>query len=47
MMGELYQNNHHNTPNKRNFAHRWFELDTGFIIATLLQKFNIIQLNRK
>tara|TARA_B000000557_G_C20811383_1_gene460327 strand:+ start:3097 stop:3825 length:729 start_codon:yes stop_codon:yes gene_type:complete len=46
MMGELYQNNHHNSPNKRNFTHRWFELDTGFIIATLLQKLNIIQLKK-
>jgi len=46
MMGELYQNNHHKAPNNRNFAHRWFEIDLGFLLASLLQKFNIIQLNK-
>jgi stearoyl-CoA desaturase (delta-9 desaturase) len=46
MMGELYQNNHHKTPNNRNFAHRWFEIDLGYLFASLLQKLNVIQLNK-
>ena len=44
MMGELYQNNHHKNPQKRNFAYRSFELDTGYLFASLMQKLNIIQL---
>ncbi|MBF75570.1 acyl-CoA desaturase [Candidatus Poribacteria bacterium] len=43
MMGELYQNNHHQAPNQGNFAHRWFEMDLGYLIAFLLQKLHIIQ----
>ena len=43
MMGELYQNNHHQAPNQGNFAHRWFEMDLGHLIAFLLQKLHIIQ----
>ena len=46
MMGELYQNNHHKRPKNRNFAYRWFEIDLGFIFASLLQKLNVIQLNK-
>lgn len=46
MMGELYQNNHHKAPNKRNFAVRWFELDIGHLISAFLLKLNIIQLNK-
>ena len=46
MMGELYQNNHHKTPNNRNFAHRWFEIDLGCLLASLLQKLNVIQINK-
>jgi stearoyl-CoA desaturase (delta-9 desaturase) len=46
MMGELYQNNHHKTPNNRNFAHRWFEIDLGCLLASFLQKLNVIQLNK-
>tara|TARA_B100000945_G_scaffold313290_1_gene309146 strand:+ start:129 stop:851 length:723 start_codon:yes stop_codon:yes gene_type:complete len=43
MMGELYQNNHHKKPNNRNFAHRWFELDLGYIISFILIKLRIIK----
>ena len=42
MMGELYQNNHHKRPNNTNFAYKWFELDFGFIITSLLKKVRII-----
>ena len=46
MMGELYQNNHHKSPQKRNFAVRWFEIDLGHLFSDLLLKLNIIQLNK-
>jgi len=46
MMGELYQNNHHKEPTRSNFSHKWFEVDLGYLIALLLQKMNIIQLNK-
>ena len=47
MMGELYQNNHHKAPQKRNFAVRWFELDAGHFLSDLLLKLNLIQLNQE
>ena len=46
MMGELYQNNHHKKPNKTNFGYRWFEIDLGHIFASLLEKLNIIKINK-
>ena len=46
MMGELYQNNHHKSPQERNFAVRWFEIDLGHLFSALLVKFNIIELNK-
>ncbi len=45
MMGELYQNNHHKKPNHKNFAHKWFEIDIGYLFTLLLLKLKIIQLN--
>ena len=47
MLGELYQNNHHKMPLKRNFAYRWFEIDFGFFIAYILTKLKIINLKTK
>jgi len=44
MMGELYQNNHHKSPNKAKFSYRWFELDLGYLIIQLLNKLRIIRL---
>ena len=46
MMGELYQNNHHKAPQKRNFAIRWFELDIGHYFSDILLKLNLIQINK-
>ena len=46
MMGEFYQNNHDKTPNKMNFVHLWFEIDLGCLLASLLQKLNVIQINK-
>ena len=46
MMGELYQNNHHRYPKKGDFAHRWFEVDIGYMITIILLRFKIIQLSK-
>ena len=42
MMGDLYQNNHHKSPMKLNFAVRWFEIDFGYFTTMLLRKLKII-----
>ena len=46
MSGELYQNNHHKFPTKSNFAHRWFEVDFGYLSMLLLEKFKLIRIRR-
>ena len=43
MLGELYQNNHHSSPNDPKFSKKWYEVDFGFSIIKLLQKSRIIQ----
>ncbi len=42
MMGELYQNNHHNNSTKINFASKWYEIDLGFLIIMILKKIKIV-----
>ena len=44
MMGELYQNNHHKSPNKPKFSHRWFELDLGYLFIKALNTLKVIRL---
>jgi stearoyl-CoA desaturase (delta-9 desaturase) len=44
LMGELFQNNHHQAKNNANFARRWFEFDVTFLIMQLMHKLTIIQL---
>lgn len=44
LMGELFQNNHHHQKNNPNFARKWFEFDTTFLIMRLLNKAGIIRL---
>ena len=41
-LGELMQNNHHQFPNRRCFATRWFEVDLGYLFICLLEKLRII-----
>ncbi len=43
MLGELYQNNHHSSPNDPKFSKKWYEVDFGFSIIKLLQKSRIIR----
>jgi stearoyl-CoA desaturase (delta-9 desaturase) len=46
MMGELFQNNHHKSPNDANFAKKWFELDPTWYIIRLLQRAGVIRLRK-
>ncbi len=42
MMGELYQNNHHKSPQKVKFSDRWFEIDIAHILIVIFKKIKII-----
>lgn len=44
LMGELFQNNHHQEKDNANFARRWFEFDLTYLIMKALHAFKIIQL---
>lgn len=44
LMGELFQNNHHHDKANANFARRWFEFDTTYIIMLALNKMRVIRL---
>ncbi|MBL7892641.1 MAG: acyl-CoA desaturase [Bacteroidia bacterium] len=46
MMGELFQNNHHKSPNSPNFARKWFEFDPGYYIVRSLNRLGIIRLRK-
>lgn len=47
MLGELYQNNHHHSPNRADFAHRPFEWDPGHTLLRLLDRLGVLRLDRK
>ena len=44
MMGELFQNNHHFKKQDPNFAKKWYEFDTTYLLMRGLQFFRIIKL---
>ena len=44
MMGELFQNNHHHQEGDANFAKKWFEFDTTFLIMRVMDRMKIITL---
>ena len=44
MVGELYQNNHHQHANDLNFAKKWFEFDPTYFVIKILNKFRILKL---
>ena len=46
LLGELFQNNHHKSPNSPNFAKRWFEFDPTFPVMLILNKLGIIKMRR-
>jgi len=46
MLGELFQNNHHKSPNSVNFAKKWFEFDPSYPVIRLFNFFGIIHLRK-
>jgi stearoyl-CoA desaturase (delta-9 desaturase) len=46
LMGELFQNNHHQAGAKPNFAAKWWELDPTYPIIWFLDKIHVIKLVR-
>jgi stearoyl-CoA desaturase (delta-9 desaturase) len=46
MMGELFQNNHHQAGSRPNFAAKWWEIDPAYPIILLLHKAGVIRLAR-
>jgi stearoyl-CoA desaturase (delta-9 desaturase) len=47
MMGESYHNNHHKYGSRANFGGiRWHEIDPTYLVIKLLDKLNIIHINR-
>ena len=46
MMGELFQNNHHKSPNNVNFANKWFEFDPSYPIIKLMHLLRLIRLRK-
>ncbi len=47
MLGELYQNNHHQHPDSPNFAQRWFEFDPIYPVTIVMHKLRIIRFKAK
>lgn len=46
LMGELFQNNHHEYPLSPNFAKKWWEFDLTFPILKMLNWIGVIQLKK-
>lgn len=46
MLGEGLHNNHHHSASRANFAQKWFEIDPTYISIWVMDKLNIIQLNK-
>jgi stearoyl-CoA desaturase (Delta-9 desaturase) len=46
LMGELFQNNHHKSPNSPKFAKKWFEFDPTYPVMRFLNAIHIIRLRK-
>ena len=46
LLGELFQNNHHQAGSKVNFAAKWWEFDPTYPVIYVLDKLTVIQLVR-
>ena len=46
MLGELFQNNHHQAGARANFAFKWWEFDPVYPVIKLLDKIGVIKLVR-
>jgi len=46
LLGELFQNNHHKSPNSPNFAKKWFEIDPTYPVVMALHYLGVIKLRK-
>ncbi|GAB4167649.1 MAG: acyl-CoA desaturase [Calditrichia bacterium] len=46
LLGELFQNNHHANPNSVKFTSRWWEIDFGYLLMSLLSKFGLMRIRK-
>ncbi|NNM94087.1 MAG: acyl-CoA desaturase [Bacteroidia bacterium] len=46
LLGELFQNNHHQSPENPNFATKWYEVDPTYPLVKLLCYLKVIKLNK-
>ena len=46
MMGELFQNNHHKSPNSIKFSKKWFEFDPTYPVIYVLNLVRIIKIRK-
>lgn len=46
MMGELFQNNHHKSPNSINFSKKWFEFDPTYPVIFVMNFIGIIKIRK-
>jgi stearoyl-CoA desaturase (delta-9 desaturase) len=46
MMGELFQNNHHKSPNRPNFAKKWYEFDPTYPVIMVMKWVGIIKMKK-
>ncbi len=46
LLGELFQDNHHQFGTSPNFAKKWFEVDPAYQVMIVLDAFKIIRLKR-
>ncbi len=46
VMGEGYQNNHHEAPTSPKFSVRWFEFDSGYLLCLIAERLNWLTVKR-
>lgn len=46
MCGEELHSNHHNHPNRLNYAMRWFEIDIGYYLILLFVKLKLLKIRK-
>lgn len=47
MLGELFQNNHHKSPNSLNFAKKWYEFDPSYPVIKLMHHLKVITVRKE
>lgn len=47
MLGELFQNNHHKSPNSLNFAKKWYEFDPSYPVIKAMHGLKMIKIRKE